>query len=187
MGGTEENWLDVQKLKRLKWVGEKRLEFPLMYIFGWLHSFLMLTSFGWLNSFFLLSGLLMWMREMLISTFINKAWQQGVVRPVNKISTNRKMRGGHMVRFHGLVVRTLDSESSNPSSNLGGTFIFLITTTTTIFVILPPHSATNPWWCGPLSTIIRFPPSKLRPLSSSSSSTSVSVVEEGEVGEAPFF
>ena len=34
MGGTEENWLDVQKLKRLKWVGEKRLEFPLMYIFG---------------------------------------------------------------------------------------------------------------------------------------------------------
>ncbi|RVX04035.1 hypothetical protein CK203_015716 [Vitis vinifera] len=64
---------------------------------------------------------------------------------------------------------------------------FLITTTTTIFAILPPHSATNPWWCGPLSTIIRFPPSKLRPLSSSSSSTSVSVVEEGEVGEAPFF
>ena len=30
-------------------------------------------------------------------------------------------------RSHGLVVRTLDSESSNPSSNLGGTFfIFLI-------------------------------------------------------------
>ena len=25
---------------------------------------------------------------------------------------------------HGLVVRTLDSESSNPSSNLGGTLIF---------------------------------------------------------------
>lgn len=28
--------------------------------------------------------------------------------------------------FHGLAVRTLDSESSNPSSNLGGTLLFLI-------------------------------------------------------------
>ena len=26
--------------------------------------------------------------------------------------------------FHGLAVRTLDSESSNPSSILGGTFLF---------------------------------------------------------------
>ncbi|KAJ6415031.1 hypothetical protein OIU84_003932 [Salix udensis] len=30
------------------------------------------------------------------------------------------------MRFHGLVVRTLDSESSNPSSSLGGTFRFLL-------------------------------------------------------------
>ncbi|RVW43159.1 hypothetical protein CK203_078737 [Vitis vinifera] len=59
----------------------------------------------------------------------------------------------------------------------------MITTTTTIVAIPPTHSAANPWWRGPSSTIIRFPPSKLRPLSSSPS-TSVSVVEEGEE-EAP--
>ncbi|KAL6349049.1 hypothetical protein AAG906_033705 [Vitis piasezkii] len=59
----------------------------------------------------------------------------------------------------------------------------MITTTTTIVAIPPTHSAANPWWRGPSSTIIRFPPTKLRPLSSSPS-TSVSVVEEGEE-EAP--
>ena len=39
--------------------------------------------------------------------------------PWNKIY-NFKWRK-RAARFHGLVVRTLDSESSNPSSNLGGT------------------------------------------------------------------
>ena len=39
--------------------------------------------------------------------------------PWNKIY-NFKWRE-RAARFHGLVVRTLDSESSNPSSNLGGT------------------------------------------------------------------
>ena len=30
-----------------------------------------------------------------------------------------------MQGFHGLAVMTLDSESSNPSSSLGGTFVFV--------------------------------------------------------------
>jgi hypothetical protein len=39
---------------------------------------------------------------------------------LNKLLNRIKQQGSH-----GLVVRTLDSESSNPSSSLGGTYNFM--------------------------------------------------------------
>ncbi|PON97292.1 hypothetical protein TorRG33x02_070480 [Trema orientale] len=55
-----------------------------------------------------------------------------ILNGLSKVSTLKK-RNLHKIEpevsekwFHGLVVRTLDSESSNPSSNLGGTCFFLL-------------------------------------------------------------
>uniref|UniRef100_A0A1I7Z8H4 Uncharacterized protein n=1 Tax=Steinernema glaseri TaxID=37863 RepID=A0A1I7Z8H4_9BILA len=39
---------------------------------------------------------------------------------------DRVDRASSLQRFHGVAVSTQDSESCDPSSNLGGTFLFLI-------------------------------------------------------------
>ena len=45
-------------------------------------------------------------------------------------------------RFYGVMVSTLDSESSDPSSNLGGTYYFSFSQvqTATLNVVLPARS-----------------------------------------------
>ena len=58
---------------------------------------------------------------------IRRAWHRqdiGLGIVCNGGREKSKLKFKFYMWFHGLVVRTLDSESSNPSSNLGGTFLW---------------------------------------------------------------
>jgi hypothetical protein len=61
------------------------------------------------------------------------------------VSINKMFVISRHQRSHGLAVRTLDSESSNPSSNLGGTYIFAFS----VFFLRQPLI-----WLSSLSSLI---------------------------------